>query len=185
MQVDTNVDEADIGRVKAGQDATFMVDAYPGFPFHGKVTEIRKAPINVQNVITYDSVIGVSNPDLKLFPGMTANVKVLVDHRSGALKIPNAVLRFRPATSSAGNKKTAAPGMGSRRQAVRSQNVWVSGGDGKPKAFPVTLGITDGAFSEVTAGDLKEGQQVIVGMVSETAASQPPGGTGGRRGPGF
>jgi len=183
MQIDTNVDEADIGRVKVGQDATFTVDAYPGFGFHGKVTEIRKAPINVQNVITYDSVIAVSNPDLKLFPGMTANVKVLVDHRSGVLKIPNAALRFRPATSAA--KKTAAPGPGSRRQAVRSQNVWVLGDDGKPKAVPVTLGLTDGAFSEVAAGDLKEGQQVIVGMVSETAASQPCGATGGRRGPGF
>jgi HlyD family secretion protein len=114
---------------------------------------------------------------------MTANVKVLVDHRSGVLKIPNAALRFRPATSAA--KKTAAPGAGSRRQAVRSQNVWVLGDDGQPKAVPVTLGITDGAVSEVTAGDLKEGQPVIVGMVAETAASQPSGATGGRRGPGF
>src|SRR5258708_4603451 len=153
MQIDTNVDEADIGRVKVGQDATFTVDAYPGFSFQGKVTEIRKAPINVQNVITYDSVIAVSNPDLKLFPGMTANVKVLVDHRCGVLKIPNAALRFRPAASSAA-KKTAAPGAGSRRQAVRSQIVWVVGDDGKPKAVPVTLGITDGAASEVSAGDL-------------------------------
>src|SRR5260370_3352806 len=129
------------GQVSGGTDYRLLssviqprvtVDAYAGFGFHGKVTEIRKAPINVQNVITYDSVIAVSNPDLKLFPGMTANVKVLVDHRSGVLKIPNAALRFRPATSAA--QKTAAPGPGSRRQAVRSQDVWLSAADGRAKA---------------------------------------------------
>ena len=81
MQVDTNVSEADVGRVRVGQQATFTVDAYPGLVFRGHVTSVRKAPINVQNVITYDAVIGVSNPDLKLFPGMTANVKILVDQR--------------------------------------------------------------------------------------------------------
>ena len=79
MQVDTNVSEADVGRVQVGQPATFTVDAYPGRVFKGSVTSIGKAPINVQNVITYDVVIGVSNPDLKLFPGMTANVKILVE----------------------------------------------------------------------------------------------------------
>ncbi len=82
MQVDTNVSEADVGRVRADQRATFTVDAYPGQVFKGAVTDIRKAPINVQNVITYNVVIGVSNPDLKLFPGMTANVKILVNQRS-------------------------------------------------------------------------------------------------------
>jgi len=75
MQVDTNVSEADVGRVLVGQPATFSVDAYPGRVFDGTVTSIRQAAINVSNVITYDVVIGVSNADLKLFPGMTANVK--------------------------------------------------------------------------------------------------------------
>ena len=79
MQVDTNVSEADIGRVQVGQPANFTVDAYPGLIFHGQVASIRKAPINVQNVITYDVVVTVSNPDLKLFPGMTANVNILID----------------------------------------------------------------------------------------------------------
>ncbi|MEK6660413.1 MAG: efflux RND transporter periplasmic adaptor subunit, partial [candidate division NC10 bacterium] len=96
MQVDTNVDEADVGRVRVGQDATFTVDAYPGEIFRGKVVQIRQAPINVQNVITYNVVIGVSNQDLKLFPGMTANVKILVDRRENVLRIPIASLRFRP-----------------------------------------------------------------------------------------
>jgi HlyD family secretion protein len=95
MQVDTNVSEADIGRVAQGQDATFTVDAYPERIFRGKVAEIRNAPITVQNVVTYDVVIQVANPDLKLKPGMTANVNVLVEHREGVLKIPNAALRFR------------------------------------------------------------------------------------------
>ncbi|MGH7410866.1 MAG: HlyD family secretion protein, partial [Candidatus Methylomirabilis sp.] len=96
MQVDTNVDEADIGRVRVGQPAIFTVDAYPGGIFKGKVVQIRQAPINVQNVITYNVVIGVSNQDLKLFPGMTANVKILVDRRENVLRISSAALRFRP-----------------------------------------------------------------------------------------
>ena len=95
MQVDTNVSEADVGRITVGQDATFTVDAYPGRIFRGKVSEIRIAPIIVQNVVTYDVVIQVDNKDLKLKPGMTANVSVMIAHREGVLKIPNAALRFR------------------------------------------------------------------------------------------
>ncbi|MBM4324762.1 MAG: efflux RND transporter periplasmic adaptor subunit [Deltaproteobacteria bacterium] len=96
MQVNTNVSEADIGRIAHGQDATFTVDAYPERTFRGKVFEVRNAPITVQNVVTYDVVIQVGNTDLKLKPGMTANVSVMVEHREGVLKIPNAALRFRP-----------------------------------------------------------------------------------------
>src|SRR5205085_6328055 len=96
MQVDTNVDEADIGRVQVGQDASFTVDAYPGVNFRGKVVEIRKAPINVQNVITYDAVVAVANPDLKLFPGMTANVRIINGLAPHALRLPAAALRFHP-----------------------------------------------------------------------------------------
>jgi len=96
MQVDTNVSEADVGRVAVGQDATFTVDAFPQTTFRGKVTEIRNAPIIVQNVVTYDVVIQVKNPELKLRPGMTANASILVAHTDNVLKIPNAALRFRP-----------------------------------------------------------------------------------------
>ncbi len=96
MQVDTNVSEADIGRVAVGQDATFTVDAFPQTTFRGKVTEIRNAPLTIQNVVTYDVVIQVRNPDLKLRPGMTANASILVGHKENVLKIPNAALRFRP-----------------------------------------------------------------------------------------
>jgi HlyD family secretion protein len=96
MQVDTNVSEADVGRVAVGQDATFTVDAFPQTTFRGKVTEIRNAPITIQNVVTYDVVIQVKNPDLKLRPGMTANASILVAHKDNILRIPNAALRFRP-----------------------------------------------------------------------------------------
>jgi HlyD family secretion protein len=113
MQVDTNVSEADVGRVAVGQDATFTVDAFPQTTFRGKVTEIRNAPITIQNVVTYDVVIQVKNPELKLRPGMTANASVLVAHRDNVLKIPNAALRFRPdfakKESSAQKGKEAAP----------------------------------------------------------------------------
>jgi HlyD family secretion protein len=96
MQVDTNMSEADVGRVEVGQEATFTVDAFPHISFRGKVTEIRNAAVIVQNVVTYDVVIQVKNPDLKLRPGMTANASVLVAQKENVLKIPNAALRFRP-----------------------------------------------------------------------------------------
>ncbi len=96
MQVDTNFSEADIGRIEEEQEATFTVDAYPERTFRGRVSEIRNAPLTVQNVVTYDVVIQVDNKDLKLKPGMTANVTIMVAHRDRVLKIPNAALRFRP-----------------------------------------------------------------------------------------
>src|SRR3984893_12820755 len=97
MQLDTNVDESDIGNISAGQQATFTVDAYPGTTFRGQVADVRKAPISAQNVVTYDVVISVSNPDLKLFPGMTANARIMTAKLDNALKVPNAVLRNHPA----------------------------------------------------------------------------------------
>ncbi len=182
MQVDTNVDEADVGRVRVGQDATFNVDAFPGETFKGKVTQIRQAPINVQNVITYNVVVAVPNPDLKLFPGMTANVKILVDRRERVLKIPGAALRFRPpdlkeqpqqetdgAVRLGGGPPAAgqgAPPLHSEHTAGGGQTIWVPGSGGTPSPVSVKLGITDGAFSELVQGDLAEGQEVIIGVVS-------------------
>jgi len=200
MQVDTNVDEADIGRVRVGQPATFTVDAYPGETFRGKVVQIRQAAINVQNVITYDAVVAVSNPDLKLFPGMTANVKILVDRQEKVLKIPNAALRFRPPDFKEQPKRAGdasvrtaqgpptgegAPGFRGARKAGGDQTIWVSGDDRKLRPVTVKLGITDGSFSEVTEGNLKEGQEVIVGLVPKDGQAaggptQPFGGRGPR-----
>src|ERR1051325_9246413 len=95
MQIDANVAEADVGGVAVDQDVDFTVDAFPAQTFHGKVVQVRNAPITVQNVVTYDTVIGVTNPDLKLKPGMTANVSIVAAHRDETLKIPNSALRFR------------------------------------------------------------------------------------------
>ena len=94
MQVDTNVSEADIGGVTEGKEASFMVDAYPGETFHGKVRQVRNAPINIQNVVTYDVVVEFDNPNFRLKPGMTASVSIIVAHREGVLTVPNAALRF-------------------------------------------------------------------------------------------
>ncbi len=186
MQVDTNVDEADVGRVKVGQATVFTVDAFPGRQFHGQVVEIRQAPINVQNVITYDVVIGVNNADLKLLPGMTANVKVLVDRRDDALRIPNSALRYRPVDTKPAAQQAGARQFGNHKPgAAMTQTVYVAGPNGKPVAQQVKLGITDGMYSEVVSG-LNEGQEVIVGAARETAqASGQQGFGGGRRGPGF
>src|SRR6266481_5682284 len=101
MQIDSNVAEADVGVVTIDQNVDFTVDAFPTHTFRGKVTQVRNAPITVQNVVTYDTVIGVSNPDLKLKPGMTANVSILIAHKDNVLQIKNAALRFRPPEAAA------------------------------------------------------------------------------------
>ncbi|TAL05845.1 MAG: efflux RND transporter periplasmic adaptor subunit [Verrucomicrobia bacterium] len=119
MQIDANVAEADVGGVLVGQDVEFTVDAYPMRTFRGKVAQVRNAPITVQNVVTYDTVIEVHNPDLKLKPGMTANVSVVIARREGTLKIANAALRFRPPdatkSSSTTNAAPQSPAQGGTR----------------------------------------------------------------------
>ena len=185
MQVDTNVSEADVGRITVGQDSTFTVDAYPERIFRGKVSEIRNAPIIVQNVVTYDVVVLVDNKDLKLKPGMTANVSVMIAHREGVLKIPNAALRFRPvfAKTESGKgdppQKAGEKGKSSEGDQGRPGKVWVLSKGGKPTPVSIVLGITDGTFSEVISGDLREGMEVIVEETSgkkasaKSSASQP------------
>jgi HlyD family secretion protein len=186
MQVDTNVSEADVGRVRVDQPATFTVDAYPGQVFTGSVTSIRKAPINVQNVITYDAVIGVSNPDLKLFPGMTANVKIMVNQRPNVLRVPNAALRYHPASEPVATT-TAKSG---RKGAAPERAVWTLDADGKPQRVVVTTGESDGTYTEITKGDLKDGDRVIIAALAKSAPASggSPGaqsGSKGGRGPGF
>jgi HlyD family secretion protein len=182
MQVDTNVSEADVGRVRVGQPATFTVDAYPGRTFAGAVTSIREAPINVQNVITYDAVIGVSNSDLKLFPGMTANVKILVTERSNVLKVPNAALRYHPASEPPATRGTTGVGKGIGPEKA----VWILDGNVTPQRVVVSTGETDGTFTEVTGGALKDGDRAIVAALAMAApaSGSSPGAVGGR-GPGF
>jgi HlyD family secretion protein len=266
MQVDTSVDEADIGRVRLDGRATFTVDAFPGETFAGRVVQVRKAAQVVQNVVTYTVVVAVGNPDGKLLPGMTANVRLVVAERPNVVKVPNAALRFRPPGAepepaagreppSTGASPQGAPG-GARptpeqikerltrtlglsaeqeakldpilqearqkmmalrnqelsdadrqarmervREASRARireiltpeqqarydemagerraggggagRVYVLGADGQPAALTLRLGLTDGAFTEVVTGDLKEGQEVLVGVAGGGDASRP------------
>jgi HlyD family secretion protein len=182
MQVDTNVSEADVGRVRVGQTATFTVDAYPGRVFQGSVTSVRQAPINVQNVITYDAVVGVSNPDLKLFPGMTANVKILVNQRPNVLKVPNAALRYHPAS---GAPAPAAAAKGARKVIAPEQAVWVLDESNNSRRVVVSTGESDGTYTEVTSGDLKDGDRVILAALAKSTASSASSSSKGGRGPGF
>ncbi len=185
MQVDTNVSEADVGRVRVGQYATFTVDAYPGRTFIGNVTSIRKAPINVQNVITYDAVIGISNPDLSLFPGMTANVKILVNQRVNVLKVPNAALRYHPAAGTAAATAVPASTKKGSAKSPPEKVAWTLDANKKPLKVVLTTGETDGNYTEVTSGTLKDGDQVIIAeMETGTAVASAPATPTGR-GPGF
>jgi len=160
--VDTNVDESDVGPVRVGQTANFTVDAYPGVTFPGKVAQIRQAPINVQNVITYDVVVQVANPDLKLFPGMTATVRIVSGKVSQVSRIQVAALRFHPAGAAAKPKG--------------QQTVYVlSGGTLTPAT--VQLGISDGKYIQVLSG-VAEGQHVVVGAASKTPSTTRTTGTG-------
>jgi HlyD family secretion protein len=155
MQLDTNVAEADIGKVVVGQDVEFTVDAYPEHPFRGRVSQIRIAPITVQNVVTYDVVITVDNSDLKLKPGMTANVSIITSSKQNVLRIPNAALRYR-------HSETPETGKGG----PKGPGVWILQ-EGIPKRVRITPGISDGTFTEAVSEDLKEGQEVIVESLSK------------------
>src|ERR1700704_5276668 len=111
MQIDANVAEADVGAVTVDQNVDFSVDAFPNRTFHGKVVQVRNAPITVQNVVTYDTVIGVNNSDLKLKPGMTANVSIIIEHKDNVFQIKNAALRYRPADATpTETRSTSSPG---------------------------------------------------------------------------
>ena len=184
MQLDTNVDESDIGNINAGQQATFTVDAYPAVTFHGEVTAVRKAPISQQNVVTYDVVIAVANPDLKLFPGMTANARILTAKLDNALKVPNAVLRNRPSAAMLAQ-------LGLPPAQAGKQQLYVKR-DGKLEAVQAVFGLSDGKDTAVTAGGLREGDQVAVRFTTASSTPAPavsapsaPGAGGGRRGSGL
>ena len=168
MQVDTSVSESDVGAAKVGQEATFTVEAYPGRTFSGKVTQLRQAPITVQNVVTYNIVVGVENRDLALLPGMTANVRIVTDRRDAALSVPLQAIRFEPETDGAGDGDGAADG----------KRVWVLR-DGELVAVPVQIGIDDGNSIEVVSADLAAGDEVVVDRAgganrSDQAARKSP-----------
>ncbi len=226
MQVLTNIDEADVGRVKLEQVASFSVDAFSDVRFKGTVAQIRLSPQIVQNVVTYPVMLDVPNPDLKLKPGMTANVLVPVDERKGTLKVANAALRFRPdpadllpsakdgkkgkdeaknardvpaekpkgaegkagaAASGQGGRPGggrgpgAGPGAGRGVSGERTASLYVDAGNGKLRAVPVKTSITDGNSTAIETTELKEGDEIVVGLA--TAKASIPGGSPAGGGP--
>jgi HlyD family secretion protein len=177
MQIDANVAEADVGAVTVDQNVNFSVDAFPSRTFHGKVVQVRNAPITVQNVVTYDTVIGVNNADLKLKPGMTANVSIVIAHKDDVLKISNAALRYRPANAptperSASGQNRGGTGGGSAGPRATDRTVYVLRGS---KAEPVQIktGISDGTTTEVLQG-LAEEDRVITGQLNAPNTATSP-----------
>jgi len=196
MQVTCSVDEADIGKVKEGQRAKFTVDAFPDDTFYGKVTQVRFSPVEVQNVVTYDTIIEVENPELKLKPGMTATVTIIVAERKGVLVVPNQALSFNPPLSpeelaslmekmrgesseqGEGAPRIQRPASGGEearrtRMALResASRVWTL--NEKNELVPIFFlpGISDYNNTEVLRGDLKDGQLVITGMEGGSATT--------------
>jgi HlyD family secretion protein len=204
MQVIANIDQADIGLVEQAKSVKFSVDAFPGKDFDGKIEQMRINPQNVQNVVTYNVVIDVNNPDQKLKPGMTANLTVTIDERNNVLKVPNSALRFTP-TDANGQRIGAGTGggqnAGQRRRAQtdnvggqqenfapasapvlegQTRIVWVMGQDGKPQRKRIKIGLTDGVSTEVVEGELNEGDivitgQTITGSKTQSTQTQTPG----------
>lgn len=194
MQIEVSVDEADISRIKLAQPATFTVDAYPEQKFSGKVVQIRSSPIINQNVVTYVVVVNVDNSELKLKPGMTANVSVEVAKKDDVLKIPPAALRFKPKggdvkadaakgksglvgapAGKGGHEGMAKPG---ERKGGGGQQLYVLK-EGKPAAIPVKTGIANSSSIELLEGELKEGDEVIIeqsgGDSKKKSSSSPMG----------
>jgi HlyD family secretion protein len=154
LEVDTNTSEADMGGVKVGDQATFTIDAFAQRVFHGTVTQRRQSPQTVQNVVTYDVVIGVDNSDLALVPGMTASTTIITAQRSDVMRVPNQALRYVPGGLPAVEARNAGAAAG------RSPQVFVVR-DGRPVAVSVVPGLSDDNFTEIAGGDLHPGDQVI------------------------
>jgi HlyD family secretion protein len=204
MQVDTSVAEADVGRLRPGMAASFTVDAYPSEIFRGVVRQIRNAPQTVQNVVTYDAVIDVDNPELKLKPGMTANVTFVYAEKDDVLKVPNAALRFRPppsllaasgakggsgpgrpgpgpggaASPAPGGGRSPNPGAGARpgAEAADRRTIWTLDGE-QPQSQRIRVGISDGSQTEVLEGEVKAGDTVI----TDVSGGPPSGMAAGLR----
>ena len=197
MQIDTQVAESDVGRLKEGMKAQFSVDAFAGKTFEGTVRQVRNAPTTVSGVVTYDAVIDVENPDKALRPGMTANVTFVLAQVTDAIKIPNAALRFKPSREQMMAMREAASGGSGRGSGRRGSGGGGSGSggwggmkrgpdgrpdfgdkkqlwklvDGKPKMVLVKPGLTDGSMTEMVEGDLKPGDQLITEITGVTATN--------------
>ncbi len=174
MRVDSNVAEADVGKIRVGQSVRLTVDAFPEHKFEGEVQQIRLNPITQQNVVTYNVVVHVQNTDLKLMPGMTAYLNVLIDKRANALLVPNAALRFKPSDPERSAARKLERSRGGEKARARMATVHVLR-EGKLLPVALTLGIADSRFSEVLGGDVKEGDRLAVEeMGGESSGSNPP-----------
>jgi HlyD family secretion protein len=181
MKLSVNVDEADIGSVRAGQDATFTVDAYPNRVFTSRVVDVRSTPKTVSGVVTYETILSVDNSELLLRPGMTATAAITVTHLKDALLVPNAALRFTPSEETPQATATEGRGLigslmprpgrsggtrsigGSKSKAVH--RVWLLH-ENEPVPIDLTVGATDGAMTEVLSGDLTPGTPVLVDVIA-------------------
>jgi HlyD family secretion protein len=171
MEVQVDVDEADVGKVKEGQDAAFTVDAYPDRSFEAKIKQVRYGSEVVQGVVTYKAVLTADNSDLLLRPGMTATAEITVQHESNVLTVSNEALRFTPPVAEPKDKRSflqkLLPGFPRFRRASTpvvtgtERNLWILR-NGEPKEFKVSIGATDGQRTAITKGDLKAGDRVIV-----------------------
>jgi HlyD family secretion protein len=172
MQVNASVSESDIGGVQTGQAATFSVDAYPGRSFQGTVTQVRNAPITVQNVVTYDVIIAVDNTSLELKPGMTATITIVAARRDDVLRVPIRALSFNPprtVSSSAGEK---------HKPKDQGTAVWRLAANGSLERIALTVGLRDEQHAEVQSGEVAAGDQVVLALRRPSAtpiAGRPPG----------
>jgi HlyD family secretion protein len=193
MQVKASVDESDMGRVRAGESVSFTVDAYPDETFTGTVCQVRLQPTVVQNVTTYISIINVANPDLKLKPGMTASIRILIARRADALRVANAALRFRPTAAMFAALGSQKPGAGKQESGIRSQEsgawsqepgvrslepgarsqekaVWTYS-NGRLTSVPVRLGLSDGITTELLDAPIQAGTLVVTGITLDSSAA--------------
>ena len=177
MTLALDVDEADIGQVRAGQSADFTVDAYPDLTFTAKVRSVRNAAKTVEGVVTYQAILDVANSDLALRPGMTATASVKTVRAQHALLVPNAALRFSPVTDSTA---AAAPGASPGVRPATVHQVWTLRA-GVPVAIPATVGVTDGQWTQVLAGDVHAGDSVLTGVLdASTTMPQRDSSSAGR-----
>jgi len=153
MQIEVSVSEADIGKVKEGQDVTYTLDGYPDTNFEGKVTQVRLSPTTVSNVVTYTVIVDVDNEDLKLKPGMTANVSIITSKSENVMCVPNLALKFTPDIN--GPK-------------YKQQGIWILEKN-KPVRFDIETGASDDNFTEIKSQDVKEGDKVILNIIGKNS----------------
>lgn len=163
MQIEVNVSEADIGEVKEGQEVTYTLDGYPNSEFSGTVTQVRISPTTVSNVVTYSVIVTVDNSDLKLKPGMTANVSIITEKNENVLCVPNQALKFTPDKNG---------------QKYETQGLWVKKGL-KPVRISIKTGVSDDSYTQILADNIVEGEKVIVAQKggsksNKTQAMRPP-----------